>query len=545
MSLSSTAIVLKILQNRAELHSLHGKNVLSILLFQDVVVVAMIVATPLLAGTGDTGVGSLLKIAGMAVGIILLVLVGARWLIPHLLYQITKTRNPELFLLSIIVICLSVAWLTASIGLSLALGAFLAGLVISESEYSHQALGNILPFRDIFLSFFFVSVGMLLDVGFFLERPVFLVLVAIAVILSKAFIASFVSSVLGYPMRTSILTGIALAQVGEFSFVLSKFGLDAGLLDNYTYQVFLDISILTMAATSFSIAASPHIADNVMKLPIPPIFKKGLASRRISYLPDTNVKLEDHLVIVGFGFNGKTIAQAAKAAGISYVVIESNPQSVRAGLAEGERIFYGDASQEAVLEHASINNARVLIIGISDAPATRRVTGMARTMNPNIHIIARTRYLQEVEPLYELGADEVIPEEFETSVEIFVRLLRHYLVPEDQIRGFIADVRSDRYEMLRTLSPERFSLGRPEFDIPDLGIVSVRVPSEGEAAGKTLRELGLRQRFGLTVLAIRRGPEVMANPDGDVTLLEGDILVLMGKHENLEKCGCVIHGDNQ
>lgn len=537
ISLSSTAIVLKILQTRAELHSLHGKNILSILLFQDVIVVAMIVVTPILAGTGETGIGAILQILAMAFAIILLVIVASRWIVPYLLFQITKTRNPELFMLSIIVICLSVALLTASISLSLALGAFLAGLIISESEYSHQALGNILPFRDIFLSFFFVSVGMLLDVGFFLERPFLIIFVAILVMLAKSFIAGFVSSMMGYPMRTSVLTGIALSQVGEFSFILSKFGLDAGLLDVHTYQIFLDISIFTMAATSVAIAISPRVADLVAKLPIPPILKNGLSSNKLSFLPDKNVQLKGHLIIVGFGFNGRTVAKAAKAAGIPYVVIESNPQSVRDGLEAGHRIFYGDASQESVLEHASINTAKVMVIGISDAPATRRITWMARSMNPNIHIIARTRYLQEVEPLYELGANEVIPEEFETSVEIFVRLLRRYLIPEDQIKQFIADVRSDSYEMLRSLSSEPISLADMQFDIPNVDIVSLRVPLGSEVVGKTLKDLDLRHKFGVTVLAIRRGLDVITSPDGDTKLLEGDILVLMGKHEKLEQFG--------
>ncbi len=537
ISLSSTAIVLKILQNRAELHSLHGKNILSILLFQDVVVVAMIVATPILAGTGESGIGAILEILAMALGIIVFVIVAARWLVPYLLFQIAKTRNPELFLLSIIVICMSVALLTASIGLSLALGAFLAGLIISESEYSHQALGNILPFRDVFLSIFFVSVGMLLDVGFFMERPFLIILVALLVMFAKSFIAGFVSSMLGYPMRTSVLTGLALSQVGEFSFILSKFGLDAGLLDGHTYQIFLDISILTMAATSVAIAVSPRVADNMVKLPIPKIIKCGFSSKKLSFLPESNVKLKGHLIIVGFGFNGRTVAKAAKAAGIPYIVIESNPQSVRDGLDAGHRIFYGDASQESILEHASINNAKVMIIGISDAPGTRRATWIARSMNPNIHIIARTRYLQEVEPLYELGANEVIPEEFETSVEIFVRLLRRYLVPEDQIKQFITEIRSDGYEMLRTISPEHFSTGEMHIDIPDIDIISLRVPLESEVVGKTLKELDLRHNLGITVLAIRRGLDIITSPDGEVKLLEGDILVLMGKDEKMEQLG--------
>jgi CPA2 family monovalent cation:H+ antiporter-2 len=353
----------------------------------------------------------------------------------------------------------------------------------------------------------------------------------------KSFIGCFVSSLLGYPLRTSVLTGIALSQVGEFSFVLSKFGLDAGLLDGQTYQLFLDISILTMAMTSVAIALSPRIADSIVNLPIPISLKNGLSSKKLSFLPDGNVPLQGHLIIVGFGFNGSTVAKAAKTAGIPYVVIETNPQTVRDGLAAGHRIFYGDSSQEPVLEHASVNTAKVMVIGISDASATRRTTRMVRSMNPNIHIIARTRYLQEMATLYELGANEVIPEEFETSVEIFVRLLRRYLVPEDQIRQFITDVRSDGYEQLRTVSPERFLSGEMHFDIPDVDIVSLRIPPGSEVENRTLKELDLRRKLGVTVLAIRRGDDIVASPDGDAKLLEGDILVFMGDHESVEQFG--------
>jgi len=537
ISLSSTAIVLKTLQKRAELHSLHGRTILSILLFQDVIVVAMIVATPFLAGVGGNDANSILMILLKSLAIIIFIMFFARWLIPHILYHIAKTRNPELFLLSVIVICLSVAMLTYSAGLSLALGAFLAGLVISESEYSHQALNNILPFKDVFLSIFFVSIGMLLNVQFFLDNPLLILLVTIGVMLFKGVVSGFVSMVLGYPLRNSILTGMALAQVGEFSFVLSKFGVEYGLLDNYLYQMFLDISILTMAVTSFSISYSPSVAANVLKLPIPHKLKCGFARKDVTKMYDKKEKMSSHLIIVGFGFNGKTVAKAANAAGIPYLVIETNPESVREGLSKGENIFYGDATQESVLEKADIDSAKIMIVGISDATATRRVIWLARQMNPNIHIIARTRYLQEMGPLYEQGADEVIPEEFETSVEIFVRLLRRYLVPEDQIHKFIEDARADGYDMFRSISSDPLNFEQMQFDIPDVNIVSLRVPLGADVVGMTLEDLSLRQRFGITVLAIRRGLETITNPGGDVRILEGDILVLLGSHEDMKEIG--------
>ncbi len=528
ISLSSTAIVLKILQKRASIHSPHGRTILSILLFQDVIVVPMILVTPVLAGVNGSTDISVLGIVAKGVGGILLVLISAKWIVPHLLYQVTKTRNQEMFLLSIIVICLSVAWLTYTMGLSLALGAFLAGLIISESEYSHQALGNIVPFRDIFMSFFFVSIGMLLDVGYFLQQPVLFISIAFGVLLIKSMISGLVPYILGYPLRTSVLVGLSLAQVGEFSFVLSRFGVDYGLLSNNMYQLFLTVSILSMASTPFVISSAPKVADLVLRLPIPQQFKCGLHPYPIEKVTDQKHYLEDHLIIVGFGFNGRTLAKAAATAGIPYIILDTNPEIVRKGRSKGEKIYYGDATQEAVLEHADIDNARVMVIGISDPVATRRITWATRQLNPHIHIITRTRYLQEMEPLYNMGADEVIPEEFETSIEIFVRLMRRYFVPEEQIERFTAEIRTDGYEMFRTLSHEPVDVEGMQVDLLNEDISSFRVLLYSPVVDKTLAELDLRNAHGVTVLAIRRDSETLPNPAGGVLLLAGDVVVLIG-----------------
>jgi len=312
VSLSSTAIVLKLIQERAEVDSPHGRTTLGILIFQDVIIVPMILVTPLLAGaTGNLG-QSLLVLLAKGIGIILLVMVSAKWIVPYLLYQIARTRNRELFLLSVVVICLAVAWMTSSAGLSLALGAFLAGLIISESEYSHQALGNILPFRDVFTSFFFVSVGMLLDVGFLFQRPGFIALTALCVLVLKSVIAGSVTILLRVPLRTGILVGLALSQVGEFSFILSRTGIEHGLLTENIYQIFLSVSVLTMAATPFIIALAPRMADLVLRLPMPGRLKSGLYP-----VLETSVECKkDHLMIIGFGVNGRNLARAARVGGI-------------------------------------------------------------------------------------------------------------------------------------------------------------------------------------------------------------------------------------
>jgi len=528
ISLSSTAIVLKLLQEKADVDSPHGRTSLAILIFQDVIIVPMMLFTPLLAGmTGNLG-KSLLILAIKGIGIILLVIISAEWVVPQLLYQIARTRSRELFLLTVVVICFAVAWITHSVGLSLALGAFLAGLIISESEYSYQTLGNILPFRDVFTSFFFISIGMLLDIGFLFQQPGLIALIALGVLALKTIIAGSATALLGFPLRTTILVGLALSQVGEFSFILSKTGAEYGLLAGNTYQIFLAVSVLTMATTPFIIALAPRVADFALRLPLPRRLKSGSY-----FVPGINgaqkkVHPKDHLIIIGFGLNGRNVARAAKVTGIPYVIIEINPQTVRNEKAKSEPIYYGDAAQEAVLEHAGIKDARVVVLVISDATATRRICATTRRMNPKVLIIARTRFLQEMKPLYELGANEVIPEEFETSVEIFARVLTKYLIPRDKIERFVAEVRSDGYEMFRSLSKELASFSDLRLHLADVEISTLRVGENSPSVGKSLAEIELRKRYGITLLAIRRDSQILSNPGGDSKLCANDVLVILG-----------------
>lgn len=529
VSLSSTAIVMKILQEKAEVESPHGNTTLGILIFQDIIVVPMMLFIPLLAGTAGNYGEKLLIFMAEGVGIILLVIIGSRWVVPWILYQVTKTRIRELFLLSVVVICLLVAWGTYNVGLSLALGAFLAGLIISESEYSHQVIGNFIPFRDVFTSFFFVSVGMLLDSKFLIHQPVSIALITIGVLGLKTIIAGLAAALTGLPFRTVILVGMALCQVGEFSFILAKTGIEYGLLTGSMYQMFLAVSVLTMAATPFVMAAAPSVADVLLRLPIPRRLKRG------SYpLRDTKkVHEKDHLIIIGFGVNGKNLARAARASRIPYVIIEMNPEAVRRERAGGEPIYYGDAAQDAVLQQARIKEARAIVVVINDPASTRRITQLARRMNPKVHIIVRTRFLREMGPLYELGANEVIPEEFETSVEIFSRVLGKYLQPKGEIEKFIAEVRSENYGMFRTLSKEATSCLDVAQCLPDFEIVSLRVEKKSSILGKSLAQVAMRRKFDVTLLAIRRNSELIYNPDPEIQFFEDDLLVVIGRPEKI------------
>lgn len=530
VALSSTAVVLKILQERDEVDSPHGGTALGMLIFQDIAVVPMMLFVPLLAAEESTGLTMpLLLMLAKGAGIIMLVILGAKLIVPALLYQVVRLRSSELFLLAVILICLSVAWLSYSAGLSLALGAFLAGLIISESEYSYQALGNIIPFRDVFTSFFFVSIGMLLDVGFFIERAELVFAAALGVLVLKAVIAGGVSVLLGYPARTGVLAGLALAQIGEFSFILSKTGLDSGILGRSEYQLFLAVSVLTMAATPFVIAGSPKAADLLYRLPLPEKLKAG---HPFAAIPE---KRENHLVIIGYGFVGRTLARAARVGELSYLILEMNPEKVRGERANGEPIHYGDATQEMILRHADVDAARVVVVAVSDVMATRRIVEMVRKINPKVFIMARVRYLDEAAACYDLGADEVIPEEFETSVEIFSRVLSKYLVPRIEIDKMIVEVRSLGYDMFRNAEIEPGKISDLRRYLPNVEVVTVKVEEKAPAVGKTLADLELRKKLGVNALGILRDSGNILNPTSETEIEAGDVLLVLGTSEQISK----------
>ncbi|MBN1636220.1 MAG: cation:proton antiporter [Deltaproteobacteria bacterium] len=539
VTLSSTAIVLKLLQERAEIDSAYGRITLAVLIFQDIVVVPMMICIPFL--TGASGVVQvpphLLLIKGSA--LIVFTFLCYKWLVPKLLYYVAKTRSRELFLLSIVFICFSIAGITYFLGLSLALGAFLAGLIISESEYSHEALGRILPFRDLFVSFFFISIGMLLDISFFLQYPGVILLIALGVILLKILTGSVASMLLGYPPRIMILAGFALSQIGEFSFVLSKVGTEYGLLTSTTYQIFLEVTLITMAMTPFMITLAPKVADIMAAHHVLPGLKRGLFRLQEELSPKKHLK--DHLIIIGFGVNGKNIAEAAKESEIPNIIIELNPDTVHKEQAMGRPIYYGDATQEAILEVCDIHDARIVVITVPDVSSVRKITALARKLNPNVYLIVRTRYVQEVNPLYQLGANEVVPEEFETSIEIFSRVLTKYLKPSEDIQRLTSKLRSCGYQMLRSPSIESAAVCDLAINLPDFRILTVRLYAHSPFAGKKIEDIQMRKKYHVSIMAIRRGTDLILNPGAEDILLNDDELVLAGQTHFIDQLLPFLH----
>jgi CPA2 family monovalent cation:H+ antiporter-2 len=534
---SSTAITLKLYQERAEIESPQARVTLGISIFQDIITVPMLIALPILAGE-TTDIGGAIVTLGITVAILFAAVFAISiYLIPRFMNRITGIRSPELFLLAILLICFVITYITASIGLSLALGAFLAGITLSESDYFHQAFASIIPFRDIFTSFFFISIGMLLNIGFLVKSPVLIIGLVIGVLLMKSVVAGGSVLAIGQSLRTSVLSGLALSNIGEFAFVLSIPGRELGLISDSGEQIFLAVTVLTMSLTPLAIGIGPKTADLFCRLPLSGRLKAGCVVDTGHTLPS----LKDHLVIVGYGLNGRNLAKAAKAGGVPYVIIDLNPSTVEKERKAGENIFFGDATNAEILSHANIGQARILVIVINDPVSTRTITSLAREMNPDLSIIVRTRFFNEVKRLQDLGADEVIPEEFETSVEIFTRVMKKFLIPEAIIDRLVHDVRADTYQMLRSPADTTAGLADLKIKMPHLKIETLLVEPGSGISEKTLGEINVRKEYSVSILAIKRGDEIIENPSGDARLSDGDEVIVIGAPGSIRSFAGMFH----
>jgi len=533
ISLSSTAIVLRVLQDQNNITSPHGRNALGILIFQDIVVVPMMLLTPLLAGVGGSIGGELLWLAGKMLLVGLILFLVSKYFLPNLLDQVAKSKSRELFVLTTVLLCFSISGLTYSLGLSLALGAFLAGLLLSDSDYSHQATGDILPFREVFTSFFFVSIGMLLDLNFLFHHWYLVLPFALGVSVLKWIAATIAAAALKYPIRTAMLTGFALFQVGEFAFVLAGIGQLHGLMDENLSQYFLSISILSMAATSFVMNYSNSWVERILTRYVPHSFKDTVGKEGIEGF--IKVNLQDHIIIIGYGLNGTNLALAAKTSQIPYVIVDTNAVSVKRNKALGEPIVYGDATDAHILEHLKVYQARVAVVAISDSQATRRIVASIRSICKTVFVVVRTRWVRDIDELLKLGADEVIPEEFETSIEIFTRVLNRYLVPEDEIELFTDSFRAQNYQMLRPMTSRKAQLSTT-LNVPELRISCLRIMQDvPELTGKTLFESKVRQQFDINVMAIQRDRKLISHMTAETLIERNDLLYLIGKPESISR----------
>jgi len=524
-ALSSTAVVLKLLQERSELTTHYGKTIVGILIFQDIILIPLLLFTPMLGGaTPDVGHDLLILMLKTA-GIMIFLWFGTKWLMPKVLRLIAMTRSHELFLMSLLLICLAVAMLTHELGMSLAFGAFLAGLMISDTEYSHSAFGNLIPFKDVFTSFFFVSIGMLLDLGFVADNPWLVIGAVVLVVVIKAFVAGLTAFSLGHTFFGTVVVGLSLAQVGEFSFILAGLGLMHDIITPQHYQLFLAVAVTSMALSPLMIQVSKPLANLILKLPLPPKIVNGLFPLRQVEIPE----ISKHTVLIGKDSRAINLSSMIRSMGLPFTSVVFDTDLARKEMEKGNLTIFGDATFEPVLRQAFVHTAELVVVSVGNLITALSIVEHIRTLNKHAHVIVRTRHVTDIEELYRLGANQVIPEEFETAIDFFERILGKYLIPRMDIERAIARTREDNYGTFRDSGKVGgYSLLK---DIPDIEIAAVRVGEKTVFAGKTIAETAMRKTCGVTMVAIKHGDTVIPNPEPSTTVHGNDIAYLLGKPE--------------
>ncbi len=521
---SSTAVVLPVLSARDEIDAPFARQFLGTSLFQDLGVIPLILLLPALAGGTQAGGAppllSVLGRVGLAAASVAVLVVVARFVVPPLLDRLVRVAGRETFTAGVVVVILGMVAIAVEAGVSAAMGAFAAGIVVAESESMADVSATFAPFRDILTSLFFVSIGMLLDPGFVLSRPLLVLGVVLAVVLLKVVTAYPALRAARAVPRVAIRAAFSLATVGEFSFVLALAGLGYGLLQEGPQQLFVAVSVLTMLSAPLLVAAGARLV--------------GLFPERLegADTPNASVLRSGHVVVVGYGLNGSNVARVLGEIGIPYVVLDAEADRVSRARAAGVEVLLADATSSAALEIAGIARARALVVTVPDPAASRKIVRLARSRNPGARTIVRTRYIREVDELRRVGADEVIPEEFETSIEIVARLLRSFHVPGNLVATQIRVLRDEAYRKLRD------PLARPETGRRLSALMAagtsdlVLVLPEMAAAGKTLGELDL-EAVHVAVPALLRDGAPLAPPPRDLPIEAGDTLLLVGAHEDL------------
>jgi CPA2 family monovalent cation:H+ antiporter-2 len=513
VAMSSTAIVSKLLAERGELDSPHGREVIAVLLFQDLAVVPLLVLVPVLGQPADAiGVAMAAALAKAAAALALVILGGPRpmraWL-----RAVARRRSNELFVLNVLLITLVAAFVTAQAGLSLVLGAFLAGMLISETEYRFQVEQDIKPFRDVLLGLFFVTVGMMLDPRLVVAQFSLVLMFLVLLMLAKFAMIAALSKAFGAPTGTALRVGLALAQGGEFGFVLLPLAGLAGIVPEELLQPLLAAMIVSMLATPFVIAASDRI---VLRLSGAEWLQRSLALHRVAV---QSLEAERHVIIVGYGRNGQRLARLLDAEGVRYVALDLDPERVREAAAAGDTVVFADGLRREALLAAGISRAAAVVLTFADAATAVRVLAHIHDLQPSLPVIVRARDEADIEPLTAAGASEVVPEAFESGVMLASHALVWVGVPLSRVMRRVSQVRGERYGLLRGLFH-----GRDEID-SSAQLHSVTLEPGAQAIGRTLDELALE----VQVRAVRRrGVKAKLDAAAAGALQEGDVLVLLG-----------------
>ncbi len=518
ISLSSTMVILKTLMAQGTLGTLASRIMIGMLIVQDLAVVPMMIVLPTLnnleQGLPTLGLAVLKAAAFLAV----MIFVGTR-LMPALLRRIAGWNSRELFLISVVALGLGIGYGTYLFGLSFAFGAFVAGLVLSESDYSHQALSDIIPLRDVFGMLFFVSVGMLLDPAFLLANLGVILLVVLLVFVGKAVIFGGVTWAFGYRGVEPLAVGLGLFQIGEFAFVLARVGVSQQALSQDQYALVLAAALITMVLTPFATRAAPIVYDRYRAW-------RGVPEVATAHIPDEGFR--DHIVIAGYGRVGRYTAEVLQGLGLPFVVVELDQHLVDEVAKAGLPVIYGDATSEVVLEAAGLHNARLMLIAVSAGLDVELIVRRVRQLNPALHIVTRAVRRTQIEVLQAMGVHEIVQPEFEAGLEMVRQALLHFDIPAAEIQRLSDAVRHEVYQPFQTLHTEAHLLERMGRARQAIDIEWFTLPPDAPIAQTSIGEAAIREKTGAAVVTLVRGSDIYSNPGPEVVLAEGDTVAVLG-----------------
>lgn len=532
---SSSALILKLLKDRSDENSPQGRISIGVILFQDMMVVPMMLLIPFLAGGSGLEAWVIAWKLIKSILIIIIILIATRYVIPRILELLVNMRMRDVLVIASVVIAMGIAGITESLGLSLAIGAFLAGLALSDTDFTHQIISDITPFRDVFLSVFFVSFGMILNLDFLRENTIYIILISFFIILIKAGIVFGLVRLMGYPLRVMLLSGILLSQIGEFSFVLAAQGFKNSIISGQIYQTFIGASVLTFILT-------PLLVSGIYYLLTRQRLEKVSEDTRSKH----SIAAKNHVIICGMGLNGKNLVKVLKDTAINYAVIDLNFLKIKKIKIKGDaNTIWGDASSVDILRRANVQDARVMVIAISDRFLTKTCLSNAKAINPRLHVVVRTKYVADIDDLLALGADDVIPEEFETSIQIFSRVLKMYHIPNSIILAQGNIIRNKSYGVFREVryTQEAFDqIGQ----ILAQGTIETYFISAGHPiVGQSIRDVNLKAQSGALIINIIRNNQTITNPPSDFIFQEADQMIIFGSHSAIDAALNLLDGNSQ
>jgi len=525
LAMSSTAIVVKMMSDRLELESEHGKRVIGVLLFQDLAVVPLLVLIPALGSPPEVLLRELAFASVKAAVLIALLLAGGQRIMRWWLTLVARRKSDELFVLNLLLVTLGLAWLTELAGLSLALGAFIAGILISETEYKVMVEADIRPFHDVLLGLFFITIGMLLDWRPVMEHWRLVLFLLVVPVLFKLLLVTALAKLFGATMGVSLRTGLYLAQAGEFGFVLLAQAQRNDLVPPALLNPILASMVLSMIATPFIIQWSNRI---VMKLVASEWLMQSLQMTQIAR---RSINANRHVIICGYGRCGQNLARMLGQEGIPYIALDLDPDRVRQASAAGDSVVFGDASRLQALIAAGLGRASALVITYLDVPGAMKVLGSARQHAPQVPVIVRTQDDRDLEKLQKAGATEVVPETLEGSLILASHAMALVGVPMRRVLRIVQHQRDERYNLLRGyFHGVADDDGGADFEQERLSTVTL--PPEAEALGRALSQLPLGEQ-GVRVVSLRRSNGRVVDPASDPPLKDGDTLVLSGRPDTL------------